>query len=183
MTRKEFENTLKDLLALPRLDITRLLPMDGRVAGYDKIAGCRPRLCLVSASSLVAAQPSARVAAAAGEPDGHGFRIVIAAIGGAAAHAVVGRAAKFAAPDDERALEQAALLEISYERGDGLVHAADGIAVGALDVIVRVPSAVVELDEAHAFLDELAREQAFAAEGIRRVLADAVALLRLRVLL
>lgn len=39
MTRKEFENTLCDLLALPRLDVTGLLPADGRVAGYDKIAG------------------------------------------------------------------------------------------------------------------------------------------------
>ncbi len=38
MTRVEFQNTLQDLLALPRLDITALLPMDGRVAGYDKIA-------------------------------------------------------------------------------------------------------------------------------------------------
>lgn len=38
MTRVEFQNTLQDLLALPRLDITSLLPMDGRVAGYDKIA-------------------------------------------------------------------------------------------------------------------------------------------------
>jgi hypothetical protein len=39
MTRKEFENTLCDLLALPKLDIAGLLPADGRVAGYDKIAG------------------------------------------------------------------------------------------------------------------------------------------------
>jgi hypothetical protein len=38
MTRVEFQNTLQDLLALPRLDIVSLLPMDGRVAGYDKIA-------------------------------------------------------------------------------------------------------------------------------------------------
>jgi mono/diheme cytochrome c family protein len=37
MTRKEFENTLCDLLALPKLDVTGLLPADGRVAGYDKI--------------------------------------------------------------------------------------------------------------------------------------------------
>ena len=37
LTRQEFENSLKDLLALPRLDITSLLPADGRVAGYDKI--------------------------------------------------------------------------------------------------------------------------------------------------
>jgi len=39
LTRVEFENTLQDLLALPRLDIQGLLPSDGRVAGYDKIAG------------------------------------------------------------------------------------------------------------------------------------------------
>ena len=37
LTRQEFENSLKDLLALPRLDITRMLPADGRVSGYDKI--------------------------------------------------------------------------------------------------------------------------------------------------
>lgn len=39
MSRVEFQNTLQDLLALPRLDITALLPADGRVAGYDKMAG------------------------------------------------------------------------------------------------------------------------------------------------
>lgn len=39
MTRKEFENTLRDLLALPGLNIAGLLSSDGRIAGYDKIAG------------------------------------------------------------------------------------------------------------------------------------------------
>ena len=38
MTRLEFQNTLADLLALPRLDIAGLLPPDGRVSGYDKMA-------------------------------------------------------------------------------------------------------------------------------------------------
>ncbi len=38
MTREEFENSLKDLLALSRLEIKELLPADGRVAGYNKIA-------------------------------------------------------------------------------------------------------------------------------------------------
>jgi hypothetical protein len=38
MTRSEFENTLRDVLALDRLDIRSLLPEDGRVAGFDKIA-------------------------------------------------------------------------------------------------------------------------------------------------
>ena len=39
LTRVEFENTLQDLLALPRLDIQGQLPSDGRVACYDQIAG------------------------------------------------------------------------------------------------------------------------------------------------
>ncbi len=38
MTRSEFEATLKDLLALERLEIKEMLPADGRVTGYDKIA-------------------------------------------------------------------------------------------------------------------------------------------------
>jgi hypothetical protein len=38
MTRSEFENTLTDLLALPRLDIKSLLPPDGSLSGFDKMA-------------------------------------------------------------------------------------------------------------------------------------------------
>ena len=37
LTRQEFQNTLVDLLALPRLEIISLLPADGRVSGYHKI--------------------------------------------------------------------------------------------------------------------------------------------------
>ena len=37
LTRQEFQNTLIDLLALPRLEIISLLPADGRVSGYHKI--------------------------------------------------------------------------------------------------------------------------------------------------
>jgi hypothetical protein len=37
MTRIEYENTLRDLLALPRLDIAALLPEDRDVAGFDKV--------------------------------------------------------------------------------------------------------------------------------------------------
>jgi len=38
MTAAEFENTLKDLLALDRLEVRDLLPHDGSVAGFDKVA-------------------------------------------------------------------------------------------------------------------------------------------------
>ena len=53
--------------------------------------------------------------------------------------AVVGRAAEFAAPHDERAVEQAALLEVADQRGNRLVDLLDEVAVGALDVVVAVP--------------------------------------------
>ncbi|MCX7414304.1 MAG: DUF1592 domain-containing protein [Planctomycetia bacterium] len=38
MTTAEYENTLRDLLALDRLEIRSLLPEDGKVAGFNKIA-------------------------------------------------------------------------------------------------------------------------------------------------
>ena len=38
MTRSEFENTLKELLALDRLEVKDMLPRDSKVAGYEKIA-------------------------------------------------------------------------------------------------------------------------------------------------
>ena len=38
MTATEYENTLKDLLALDRLEVRDLLPPDGSVAGFDKVA-------------------------------------------------------------------------------------------------------------------------------------------------
>ncbi len=123
----------------------------------------------------------AGIAAAAGKPDGHGVGVMVATISGAAAHAVVGGASEFTAPDDERALQETALFEVGDEGGDGLVHATHEVAVGALDVVMAVPGAVVELNEAHAFLDELAGEQAFAAEGIGCVVADAVEFLGLGV--
>jgi hypothetical protein len=123
------------------------------------------------------------VAAPTGEPDGHSVGVVVATVGSAAAHTVIGGAAKLAAPDDEGALQQATMLEVGDERGDGLVHAAHEIAMGTLDVVVAVPGTVVELHEAYAFLDELACEEAFAAKGIRDSVADAVEFPGLRVFL
>jgi len=38
MTRTEYEHTLRDLLALSRLDIKAMLPPDGEVAGFDKVS-------------------------------------------------------------------------------------------------------------------------------------------------
>ena len=39
MNRVEYENTLRDLLGLPLLRVTHLLPEDGQQFGFDKVAG------------------------------------------------------------------------------------------------------------------------------------------------
>ena len=59
--------------------------------------------------------------AAAGHPDGEAVDVMIAA--DALAHR---RAAEFAAPDDQRVVEQAALLEVVHQGGAGLVHVPRG---------------------------------------------------------
>ena len=80
-----------------------------------------------------------------------------------------GRAAEFAAPDDERILEHAALFEIEQQSGGGAVHFAaaqlDGIAEIVRFVAVMIPVGVVELHETHAALHEPAGHQAIVGEG------------------
>ena len=93
--------------------------------------------------------------------------------------------AELAAPDDQRLVEQAALLQVLEQAGDRLVGVAgvlgvvlDDVAVG-VPVVVVVGAAGVELDEAHAALDQPAGQQALAAEVVGLLLVDAVELLRL----
>ena len=101
----------------------------------------------------------AGITAAPGQPHAHGVGIVVATIGGPATDAVIGRATELAAPDDEGALEEPTLLEVGNEGGDGLVYATNEVAVGALDVVVAVPRAIVQLYEPHTFFDELAGQR------------------------
>ena len=77
---------------------------------------------------------------------------------------VHGRAAELPAPDHERRVEQAALLQVLHQGGRRLIDlAAQGGQpvddVVALARAVVVPAAVIELHEAHAALDEPARER------------------------
>ena len=80
------------------------------------------------------------------------------------------RAAELAAPDDERRVEQPALLQVRQQRADRLIDLAGRAAARRTTMsvpmpsAVRVPAAVIELDEAHAALDEPAREQAVVGE-------------------
>ncbi len=104
--------------------------------------------------------------AAAGQPDGEAARVVVAAVVGGGERALrVGRAAEFAAPDDERVVEQAALFEVDDERGGGLVGFGALAADAGGQAAVLVPALVVELDEAHAALGQPAGQQAVGGEG------------------
>ena len=121
------------------------------------------------------------------EPHGEAVRIVIAAVHHAGVRAVVRqldrrRAAKFAAPDDQRVLQHASLLQILEQRRDRLIALPRELAVIRLDVVVAVPGlagAVPHLHEAHAALQQpprdhhLPRLQSFAVH-----LVDVLRLLR-----
>ena len=78
--------------------------------------------------------------------------------------------AKFAAPDDERLVEQPPALEVLEQTGDRQVGVprmlrmvGDDVAVG-VPVVVVVGAAGVDLNEPHPALDEPTRQQALAAE-------------------
>src|SRR6185503_8756595 len=100
--------------------------------------------------------------AAAGEPGRETPVVVIAAID--AARVRTGRrqldrrrAAEFAAPDDERVVEHAALLEVPEQGADRLIALPGEAAMIDLEVVVvvpRLPLAMPDLDEAHAFFEQ-----------------------------
>ncbi len=103
--------------------------------------------------------------AAAGQPDGEAAGMMVAAVvGGRQLALAVDGPAEFAAPDDQRVVEQAALLEVRDEGGRRLI----GVAALAGDlggqVRVLVPAAVEELDEPHAALGQPAGQQAVGGE-------------------
>src|SRR5687767_1893538 len=113
---------------------------------------------------------------AAGEPNGEAAGIVVAA--GAVLFGV-GGAAEFAAPPDQRILQQASLFEVGEETGDGFVHGAGVVGVFG-EIGMLVPGgvggvvAVSDLDIADAGFAEAARHEELAAEIVGRLFADAV---------
>ena len=101
--------------------------------------------------------------AAAGQPHREAFDVMVAA--GIALIALDHwRAAELAAPNDQRVIQHAVMLEV----GDEGIRAAIGV-IGtlqdvALEVAVVVPAAVIKMNEAHAALGEPPREQAIRRE-------------------
>ena len=116
--------------------------------------------------------------AAARQPDGESVRIVIAA--GLLAGLSHGEAAEFAPPDHQRLVEQTALVQVRQQARDRPVRLAGELLVVALDVGVAVPGELVvhapgvDLDEAHAALDQSAGGEALAGDVVAARVADAI---------
>ena len=97
--------------------------------------------------------------AAAGQHDGERLGVVVAAGVVVAVFVFGGLAAELAAPNDEGAVEEAALFEVGEERGE---RAVDLTGLGGeflVEVLVMVPAVVPDLDDAHAALDEPAGDK------------------------
>lgn len=97
---------------------------------------------------------------ATGHPDGEAARVVVSSIilGRQFALAVNG-AAKFAAPYDQRVVEQAPLLEISDQgrRGPVGIATLNRNLVGKLCMLI--PASMKQLDESHVTFSQTARQQ------------------------
>ena len=115
----------------------------------------------VEAEVIGFAEGQAGFYAASGQPHGEGVRVMVASVVAALHHR---GAAEFAAPDDERVVEQSSLFEILNKRGGGSVgFAAFGLqAIGEAAVVI--PGFVEELDKADAAFDQAAGEQTIVGE-------------------
>ena len=111
-------------------------------------------------NSSVSPMVCPRLHAAAGHPQREGVDVVIAADLVRIADLAHRRAPEFAAPDDQRVVQQSALLQVADQRGRGLVDFASYLIERLAEVGVMVPIGVIELHEAHAALHQAARQQA-----------------------
>ncbi len=97
--------------------------------------------------------------AATGHDDGEGLGVVVAAGVVVAVFIFGGFAAKLTAPNDEGAVEEAALFEVGEKGGE---RAVDLTGLGGeflVEVLVVVPAVVPDLDDAHAALNETAGDE------------------------
>ena len=76
-------------------------------------------------------------------------------------------AAEFAAPDDQRVVEQAALLEVGEQTGRGLVGIIALTLDGLREAAVVIPAHVEELDEADVAFAEATGQEAVRGVGAR----------------
>src|ERR1051325_10194435 len=86
--------------------------------------------------------------------------MVVAAVVGLGQTALaIDRAAEFAAPDHQRVFQKSALLEVHHQRGGCLVGASALECKVARQIVVLIPAAMVELNEAHVALQQAPRQQ------------------------
>src|SRR5262245_4504441 len=108
----------------------------------------------------------ARLEPAPRRPERKTTAMMIAAVIGCRQRALaVHGAAELASPDDERVVEQAALLEILDERRGRLIDVEALAANLPRQIAVLVPAAMHELNEADAALDHAARQEAVAGKA------------------
>ena len=93
---------------------------------------------------------------AAGEHERKALDVMVAA----AAPLRHRRPPEFAAPDDQRVVQHAALLEVRDQRRGGLVHFFGLEHQVVPDITVMIPVAMVQLNESHAPLRQPPREEA-----------------------
>ncbi len=86
-----------------------------------------------------------------------GLGLAIAVLGGSAA--------KFAAPNDQGVFKHAALLEIGHQGAERLVDFAGALGQAGFNILVMVPAAGPDLDEADAAFEQAAGNEHLAALG------------------
>src|SRR4051794_12621608 len=99
--------------------------------------------------------------------------VIAAVVGGCQMTLAINSAPEFPAPDHQRVIEQPALFEIGNESSRGLIGAFALQRQVTRKVVVLIPAAMVELDEAHATLGETPCHQAIGCvcTGFARILA------------
>ena len=122
-----------------------------------------------------AAVAEATADAAASHPHREAFGVVIAAVVGRLGHR---RAAKLAAPQQQRVVEQPATLEVREQPGDRLVDLRGFFSMALPQIRMLIPLhlgvAVGHLDKPHPRLGKPPCQQALPAEVVGHRIADAI---------
>lgn len=126
-----------------------------------------PVACHVEAEFIALAMGEARLDPPASHPEGEGIRMMVPSplLGVVDVALEKRRATEFAAPDDQRVVQQPALLEILHERGGGGIRILTLNLELGVQIAMLVPAGMHELDEPHATLGHPARHQAVVGEA------------------
>ncbi len=93
------------------------------------------------------------IATAASQPDCHRFRIVVTAVRDSAPDSIVGCAAEFAHPNDQGFVQESTISQIANQRCDRPINPRNQRTMCFGQIVVRVPSTRVDLDEPDPLFD------------------------------